>query len=178
MLMIKQLRSTDIENSMLDTFNRSQVTQNVLVNKSGDLLQKEDRFQDEWTFRQKREIVEHFRHVLNLGGAVVVAKSELTIVGFSVIEPGEFGQTFCYRELSYIHVTSEYRGKGIGRQLFEKTRNVARELGADKLYIGSHPSVETQRFYSEMGCVLAKEINQSIYHRETRDIQLEVNVGI
>ncbi|MDP4549662.1 GNAT family N-acetyltransferase [Alkalihalobacillus macyae] len=177
MLTIKSLHSTDIEDSMLDTFNRSQVTQNVLVHESGHLLKKEDSFHDEWTFQQKREIVEHFRHVLNLGGAVIVATMELTIVGFAVIESEEFGQTFRYRELSYIHVTSEHRGKGIGSQLFDKTRNVARELGADKLYIGSHPAVETQRFYSEMGCVLAKEINESIYLRETRDIQLEFDVS-
>lgn len=177
MLTIKRLHSTNIEDSMLDTFNRSQVTQNVLFNESGHLLQKEDHFKDDWSLHQKREIVKHFRHVLNLGGAIIVATWELTIVGFAVIEPGEFGQTFRYRELSYIHVTSEHRGKGIGKRIFKKTMIVARELGADKLYIGSHPSVETQRFYSEMGCVLAKEINESIYHRETRDIQLEVNVG-
>ncbi|TKD72244.1 GNAT family N-acetyltransferase [Pseudalkalibacillus hwajinpoensis] len=161
---------------MLDSFNRYQVTNKVLVNELGKLIEKEDRFEEDWSLSRKREIVNHFNYVMEHGGAVIIVTRETFVVGFAVIEPGEFGQTFRYRELSYIHVSSEVRGDGIGKELFKKTLVIAKLLGAEKLYIGAHPSIEAQRFYSRMGCVLAEEINEDIYLREPRDIQLEVTL--
>ena len=154
----KKLHPTDISDNMLDTFTRYQATNKVLVNESGNLVEKEDRFEDDWLFNRKREIVIHFNYVLNHGGAVIIVTRETSVVGFAVIEPGEFGHKFRYRELSYIHVSSELRGNGIGHELFKKMLEVTKELGAEKLYIGAHPSIETQRFYSKMGCELAEEI--------------------
>ncbi|MCA0987230.1 GNAT family N-acetyltransferase [Guptibacillus algicola] len=173
MVTIKRLDSSKIKDTMLDSFQRDQATTKVLVNESGSLVEKEDTFEDEWHLARKREIVQHFRHVIDQGGAVIVANDDAGVVGFAVIEPGEFGQHSCYRELSYIHVSNEHRGKGIGKELFKVVTSVAIQLGADKLYIGAHPSIETQGFYSRMGCVLAEEINEEIYMREPRDIQLE-----
>lgn len=177
MVAIKRLDRSQIENNMLDAFQRDQRTTKVLVNESGTLVEKEDAFEDEWTVTRKREIVQHFRHVIDQGGAVIIANEDAAVVGFAVIEPGEFGQHSRYRELSYIHVSREHRGKGIGKDLFSVVLDAAKQLGADKLYIGAHPSIETQSFYSHMGCVLAEEIHEEIYMREPRDIQLEVTVG-
>lgn len=177
MLAFKQITQTDITSTMLDTFQRYQATNKVLVNNSGSLVESEDTFEDDWSVNRKRDIVHHFREVIDHGGAVILANEETTVVGFAVIEPGDFGTQCRYRELSYIHVSAECRGVGIGKELFKKAIDVARELGTDKLYIGAHPAIETQHFYSSMGCVLAKEINEKIYLREPRDIQLEITIG-
>ncbi|HSP47281.1 MAG TPA: GNAT family N-acetyltransferase, partial [Clostridiaceae bacterium] len=52
----------------------------------------------------------------------------------------------------------------------------ARRMGAGKLYISSHSSEETQRFYESVGCVDAKEINPVLLAREPFDIQLEFDL--
>ncbi|WP_270181096.1 GNAT family N-acetyltransferase [Alkalihalobacillus sp. CinArs1] len=173
MLTIKQITPSDLYPSMLDTFNRNQETSRVLVNENGSLVEKEDHFKDKWSLTRKREIVQHFRDVTEGGGAVIIANMDTTVVGFAVIESEVFGDRSRYRELSYIHVSSEHRGNGIGRKLFNVVTNVAKQLGAEKLYIGAHPSIETQRFYFSMGCVLAEEMNEDIYNREPLDLQLE-----
>ena len=78
-----------------------------------------------------------------------------------------------YVELPYIHVSRELRGSGIGKRLFEICCKEAKLLGAKKLYIAAHPSVETQRFYKHRGCTLASEINTVIFNKEPLDLQME-----
>ncbi|MFD1019539.1 GNAT family N-acetyltransferase [Thalassobacillus hwangdonensis] len=173
-LTIKSIQSADITANMLDHFERKQETRNVHVQTNGNLINKEDAFEDDWTNEDKRNIVAHFDTVLNDGGAVIVAEQSGMVVGFAVIEGNLFGSRDTYLELSFIHVTRQMRGKGIGEMLMEKVRDEAKRLGASKLYIGAHPNVATQSFYRKIGCVLAEEVNQEIYDREPRDIQLEL----
>ncbi|EDL66775.1 GNAT family N-acetyltransferase [Bacillus sp. SG-1] len=174
---IIDVQSQDIQETMLDEFNRSQETKKVVKELDGILYQETDYFIDDWSLERRREIANHFKNVVTEGGAVILAVVEEKVVGFAVIEPASFGKTAVYKELSYIHVAREARGKGIGAYLFTAAKNKAREMGADKLYIGAHPATETQAFYKKMGCTLAKEINTEIFQREKLDIQLEVSVG-
>lgn len=173
---IRVLQSINFDDSILDTFERKQETTKVLVVESNRLNEKEDRFKDDWTIERKREIVNHFKSIITCDGAVIVAEQESKVLGFAVIEAETFGERSTYRELSYMHTSFPYRGMGIGRRLFVKAKDIAKQLGVKKLYIGAHPSVETQRFYKEMGCMIAKEMNHEIYERETRDIQLEITL--
>ncbi|WP_421385146.1 GNAT family N-acetyltransferase [Bacillus salacetis] len=173
---IEELRSEKIQQSMLDHFIRFQETKTVLREQNGELQEESDYFIDDWSQERKHEIINHFKEVIAQGGAVIIASGEEKIFGFAVLEAGCFGKTAVYRELSYIHVSSEARGKGIGRHLFKAAKEKARELGTEKIYIGAHPASATQAFYYKMGCTLAKEINQAIYDREPLDIQLEISV--
>ncbi|WP_206759463.1 GNAT family N-acetyltransferase [Pseudalkalibacillus hwajinpoensis] len=176
MYKVKKLHLSDLHEHMLDSFERRQVTTNVWMVESNDFIEKEDRFVDDWSIERKREIVNHFKSTIARGGSVIVAEQDMNVIGFVVIEAETFGELTAYRELSYIHVSLPFRGMGIGRKLFIKAQEVAKQLGVDKLYIGAHPSVETQEFYKRMGCVIAEEIYHEIYQRETRDIQLEITL--
>ncbi|MGP4070855.1 GNAT family N-acetyltransferase [Halobacillus sp. B29] len=171
-----QLKVQDINPAMLDSFERYQKTDSVLVECNGGFYEKCDRFEDNWSINHKRDIVRHFSQVIANGGSVLLVEDNNEIIGFAVIESVEFGETAVYRELSYFHINQKHRGKGIGKELFAKVREVAKEMGAEKLYIGAHPSIETQNFYMKRGCILAEEINQEIYRREPRDLQLEIKL--
>lgn len=85
-----------------------------------------------------------------------------------------FGGSNQYLQLSSIHVSKESRGEGIGRQLLLEACERAKEMGAKKLYISAHSSEETMAFYTEMGCVEAKEYNETLVAREPYDCQLEL----
>ncbi|WP_226659012.1 GNAT family N-acetyltransferase [Pseudalkalibacillus hwajinpoensis] len=176
MYTIHVLTTATFNNSILDSFERKQKTTHVLMMESNRLLEKEDQFEDDWTTERKREIVTHFKSTIAHGGVVILAEQEKNVIGFAVVESETFGERSTYRELSYIHISLPFRGMGIGRKLFIEAKKVAKQLGVEKLYIGAHPSVETQNFYKNMGCVIAEEINPAIYERETRDIQLEVKL--
>ena len=88
------------------------------------------------------------------------------------IHPAFIGAS--YLSLIHIlHVSEDMRGKGIGRTLFRSAMDWARERGAAKLYISGHSAVESQAFYRAMGCVEAREYNQSHVEKEPCDCQLE-----
>ncbi|SFJ16959.1 Acetyltransferase (GNAT) domain-containing protein [Paenibacillus sp. UNC496MF] len=176
MFTLEILQIDEVLPEMLDSFERFQLTTRVLFNDRGTWRETEDSFEDDWTLERKRQIVEHFKDAIKHGGAVVIAKQGAQLVGFAVIEAVPFGSEFIYRELSFLHVTRSVRGRKAGEHLFLKAKEVAKLLGADKLYIGTHPSVETQHFYRKMGCAPAVEINEFIYQREIRDIQLEITL--
>jgi ribosomal protein S18 acetylase RimI-like enzyme len=173
MITIQSLTLQDIDDTMLNEFDRSQQTTRVLYAQGEELLEKEDCFDDDWSSDQKREITSHFRKVLQMGGSVIAAFEKSDMASFAVIEGDRFGSRNQYVELSFIHVSREFRGRGIGEELMNAAKVEAKQLGAFKLYISAHPSVRTQAFYKKTGCVLAAEVNGEIYQREPRDIQLE-----
>lgn len=78
-----------------------------------------------------------------------------------------------YLQLMQIHVSYEYRSKGIGRELFALCSEKARQLGAKKLYISTHSSEESQHFYKSVGCVDAEEMNKKLAEYEPDDRQME-----
>ena len=82
-----------------------------------------------------------------------------------------------YADLSCIHVSADCRGEGLGRLLFLKAAESAVELGAEKLYISAHSSVESQAFYRSMGCAEAEEYNARHVELEPCDCQLEYLLG-
>jgi len=95
------------------------------------------------------------------------------LVGFASVENQLFGSRMQYVQLSCIHVSEEWRGKGIGKRLFVIAVEGARRLGAEKLYISAHSSKESQAFYHAMGCIEAIEYNKELAEAEPCDCQLE-----
>ena len=78
-----------------------------------------------------------------------------------------------YVQLVSFQVSEPYRGIGVGRKLFDKAVETAREYGAKKLYISAHSSKESQAAYNAFGCVHATEIISWIADEEPCDVQLE-----
>ena len=130
-------------------------------------------FIEEWGENEKEELVRCLANTLKTNGIIYGAFDGERLVGFMSVEGKRFGSQKQYVELSSIHVDHDYRGRGIGRQLFECAVSSAESLGAKKLYISAHSSVESQAFYRKMGCVEAQEFNPSSLEKEPCDCQLE-----
>lgn len=167
------LELSDLDFDILKKFNRYQETNNTYYKKSDGYSIKKNYFTDNWNDKQKKDVVQWLRRCIISGGAVIGAFDEDLLVGFANVEGDLIGSEKQYVELTYIHVSNDYRGKGIGKRILELCSQKAKEIGAKKLYIGSHPAEETQLFYKSVGCVFAEEIIQRIYDKEPLDIQLE-----
>jgi ribosomal protein S18 acetylase RimI-like enzyme len=74
--------------------------------------------------------------------------------------------------LDMMQVSSECRGQGIGRQLFEAGKAEARRVGAEALYISACSSEETIAFYRAMGSELANDPIKDIAEEEPFDLQM------
>jgi len=132
-------------------------------------------FIENWDNELKREIVyEDFTDCINSGGIVfAVFYNGNHLIAFSSLLYNFWGSQKQYVQLMQLHISTEYRRLGVGKQLFALCVKKAKEWGAKKLYISGHSAEETQQFYEAVGCVDAKEINDYIANHEPFDIQLE-----
>lgn len=173
---IRELKRVDLHCNFLKKFNRYQITNRVWYkerNENDKYILKDDYFIDTWDEDRKIQIVEYLRECIGRGGLAVGAYYGNDLIGFANIESELVGTNKEYLELPFIHVSNEFRDRGIGKKLFKLCSIKAKEKGAKKLYIGAHPSVETQDFYKSIGCTYAVEINKDIFNREPLDIQME-----
>jgi len=76
-------------------------------------------------------------------------------------------------QLKFLYVSRTYRQHGVGKMLFKKTVETAKKMKARKLYISATPSENTINFYLNLGCQVAREIDQDLFELEPKDIHLE-----
>jgi N-acetylglutamate synthase-like GNAT family acetyltransferase len=169
----KLLDLTSLPSTNLKKFNRYQETNRVWYKDNDQFNIKADHFVEQWDDDKKMLVLRDLENCVKLGGIVVGAFLEGDLIGFANVEGELFGSKKEYRELTYIHVSNEYRNGGIGKKLFQLCCEKAKEMGTKKLYIAAHPSEETQHFYRKLGCTYAAELNQAIFNKEPLDIQLE-----
>lgn len=130
-------------------------------------------FTDDWNKEDYCELIACLNSTLAKGGVVFGAFVNGMLKGFASVERALFGENREYLDLSSIHVSEDMRGKGIGKGLFQLSKDWAKKHGAQKLYISAHSSVESQAFYRGMGCVEASEYNKAHVEKEPCDCQLE-----
>lgn len=170
-IVFKNTQKDLLKPGFLYGFDRYQVTTHVKYVNGGVLDVKENHFTEEWSKAKLDSITRFLKHTVSEGGVLITANDSDQIVGFACLQPNIFFKE--YINLPYFHITRSHRRKGIGKAMFERICEEARKLGAKKLYISSHPSLETQAFYENMGCVLTKRINRQLLSIEPLDIHLE-----
>jgi len=174
-LIIRELSISDLHPGLLQHFDRYQEVKRCLRNEDGQWVLKDIAFTEQWDEKLKREIIDvDLKNCLKSGGfAWGVFNDNNELIAFACLLSDFFGRKAQYLQLSQIHVSYDYRNLGIGKDLFELASQKARELGAKKLYISTHSSEESQRFYERLGCVDAMEINKELAEREPYDRQME-----
>ena len=130
-------------------------------------------FVDDWTTEQLRQQIRNLHTTRISGGMVYGAFVDGVLKGFAAISGAPMGPGNIYRDLLSLHVSADYRGRGLGRILFEAAAQWAREAGASKLYISSHSAQETQAFYAAVGCVDTRWPSPEHVALEPFDCQLE-----
>lgn len=170
----KIVRYKAVPDHFLDTFERYQETKKIYyLDKQKKLQIKDEYYIDEWDDDQKKRIVQILEYYLDLDGVVIAVEEKNMLLGFAALNGKKMGRQMEYLNLGFIHVTKIHRGQGLGKKLFEAICQEARNKGAQKLYIGANPAIDTIKFYQSVGCELATEIIKEIYDHEPLDLQLE-----
>ena len=141
----------------------------------GKWIFKDIAFTEQWDEELKEKIVaDDFGNCLKSGGFLWgVFRKDDALIAFSTLLSKFFGSKNQYLQLMQLFISYEYRNMGIGKELFQLCVQKAKQLGAEKLYISTHSSEESQRFYESIGCVDAVEINEEIVRHEPYDRQME-----
>lgn len=163
---IEKLTAENVREDSLDGFVRTQIVKRVYVKHEGGYELADKPFIDDWTPERKREKARE----LTCGGLIsygAFVNGEL--IGFI----GLGRELSCGRMIvSTLHVSSQYRGRGIGRMLFSRGMDEAREHGACALYISACFSEETVAFYRAMGAVLTDQPIAELAKAEPLDLQM------
>lgn len=173
MIIYRELYLDEINQELFSTFQRRQNVTKCWRKIDGEWLVKDIAFVDDWTEQEYEELTQYLRNTILTNGLVIGAFVKGQLKGFASIESTLFGNYNQYIDLSNIHVSQELRGKGIGKELFQRAKAHAKKHGAQKLYISAHSAIESQAFYRAMGCVEAEEYNREHVEKEPCDCQLE-----
>lgn len=169
----RNLYTNELCRELFKGFIRHQEVTKCWRKENNEWIIKDVPFTDDWTETDYQILVSCLKNTILTGGFVYAAFYNETLKGFVSVEPVLFGGEQKYLDLSSIHVSEDMRNTGIGAALFIAAKEWAKKNGAHKLYISSHPAVESQAFYRKMGCVEAEVYNQKHVNEEPYDCQLE-----
>ena len=172
----KRLKLKMLTPDLLKDFDRRQQITRSFRAKSGKWIVIDNEYTEDWDDMKKGQILDFLRSVKKNKGILYGAFNDGTLVGFTVVEGKLFGSGKQYARLSMIHVSSTMRHRGIGKELFALAVSSAESIGAKKLYITGHSSVETQAFYRNMGCVETVEYSDELLSEEPYDCHLEYDI--
>jgi GNAT superfamily N-acetyltransferase len=96
------------------------------------------------------------------------------LVAISVIDGRRMGAGLDMLDLTFIHVTRELRGSGVGGELFDRSVELVRERGAKRMYVSASDSRGTVDFYLRRGMTLAAPPDPRLHEIGPNDIHLEL----
>jgi predicted N-acetyltransferase YhbS len=159
---------------MLDSFDRKQEIFRCYRLIGGVEMLIDNPFVQDWSIEQKQKIVrENFTRAIETSGCVIVALDGERVIGFVSFFGELIGSEHQYVNLDMLHVSREYRRRGIGKKLWKRAIAAACRRGFEKFYISAHSSEESQAFYHAVGCVKATEIIPELFEAEPFDVHME-----
>lgn len=169
----RKLDIKDCNHELLLNFDRYQEVNKCYRKENDKWIIKDVHFIDNWDNNRKKEIIQNLIDCIKAGGTVYGAYIDDKLIGFSSVINKLFGKNKEYVSLDYLHVSYDYRNKGIGKELFKLSCLEAIRMSANKLYISAQSSVESQGFYRSLGCIETVELNQKLYEKEPYDCHME-----
>jgi len=173
MLRFEQLAKDNLNEYSLDTFLREQEVTECWRCVDGCWKLLPIAFTEHWDLNQLRENAAELLQGLSGELIACAAFDDDVIAGYISVGTEHFGSRGQYVQLVDFQVSQPYRGQKIGKRLFSMACDIARQLNAERLYISSHSSKESQAAYRALGCVLAEELNERLAELEPCDVQLE-----
>ena len=157
--------------------DRSEVIDNIYHLENGTLvLRPEHHDVRGWPPGEAEKYTPILLDCYDRGGWFHGAFDHAGLVGTVVLESKFIGKHKDQLQLKFLHVSSSYRNKGLGTQLFELAKSSARERGAKRLYISGTPSENTVKFYLRLGCAVAGKPDPELFELEPEDIHFECDV--
>ncbi len=164
---------------LIRQIDRSEVIHNIYYFRDGKLV-LEPEFYDmkTWPPGELEKTLSKLEECYDRGGYFWGVFADDLLVAVAVLDNLFLSSRKDMVQLVFLHVSHNYRGKGLARQLFNLAARQARLLGASRMYISATPSEHTVNFYRSLGCVLAAEIDPELFAQEPEDIHLEYQISL
>ena len=116
--------------------------------------------------------IERIKEELDCGGIFLGIIEEEKLTGFALIGGRLIGSRKYTIQLVLLHVSREYRGKGMGAKLFHEVCARAKKKGACRLFISSAPTESAVGFYARQGAKPVGRNEKGLAVEEKDDIPL------
>jgi 8-oxo-dGTP pyrophosphatase MutT (NUDIX family)/ribosomal protein S18 acetylase RimI-like enzyme len=169
----REISYDEITEDFLSGFDRYEEIEKAWREEQGRVILKDIKYTEYWDDNELKKVSEELKGILLQGGSVFAAYFKNTIIGIAALDNHFFGSSSQYIQLSMLHISRNFRGIGIGKELFKLSQRKAKHMGAQKMYISASSCENAQIFYSRLGCLPAREINPVLYKLEPFDRHLE-----
>ena len=177
MSQIKYRKLSQEEINKHSQIDRTEIIGEVYYMRNGTLvLEKEHHEVPEWNEAQKQRRIEGLQKAFDKGATFNGAFDGDKLVGMSVLDHNPVKSGDNRLNLEGLWVSHQYRGKGIGKKLFEIAAKEAKERNAKTMYVSATPSQNTVHFYKRLGCKRAEPIDEYLFEKEPEDIHLELKL--
>ena len=122
MLNIELLTEKNFTPTSLDSFKRTQTVKKVYRRQNGKYALVDMPYTEDWTLERKRKEAQFLRSSECIA---YLALENNIVAGFTSLKKQLYGS---YMILDMMHVSADYRGKGIGRQLFNCAKEEAKKI--------------------------------------------------
>jgi predicted N-acetyltransferase YhbS len=174
-IMMRRLERDELD--LFWTIDRREVIRNIYVLRDGELVLT-PKYVDVpgWAPGQREQGAEHISDCFERGGSAFGIFDGKELVGAALTDSILRGESRDRIQLARLHVSRDYRRRGIGVELFDAARADARERGARYLYVSAAPTENTVNFYLHRGCRLAVPPDPDLLALEPEDIHLVCEV--
>lgn len=156
------------------TIDRREVIHRIYRFKDGELIFEDVNVEVRgWPPGEPEKYTPLLQACFDRGGLFLGLFDQGRLVGVAVVDSRWIGPRRDLVQLAFLHVSHAYRGRGIGRRLFEEAAAIARQRGARGFYVSATPSENTVHFYQRRGCVVALSPDPELLALEPEDIHFE-----
>ena len=113
--------------------------------------------------------IEQWKPILAQGGTLLGALEGDNLVGFAVLRHELSEGT---AQLAGLYVDRRYRRQGVASELTAEVERLARQAGAERLYVSAIPSGSAVGFYMRRGFRPTEDVNAELYALEPNDIHM------
>jgi GNAT superfamily N-acetyltransferase len=153
------------------TIDRRELIETIYRLEDGELVLRPDPLDVRgWPPAEAEQYTARHEACHDRGGTFLGAFDGDRLVGVAVLDTLPLGAQRDQLQLTFLHVSRDYRGQGLGARLFEEMRKLAHAQGARYLYVSATPSENTVRFYQRRGCIVAPEPDPELLALEPEDI--------
>lgn len=154
--------------------DRSESIEYIYIYQNGKLvLQPKQQELHGWPKQTQEKYTPILQDCFNRGGTFYGMFQKNHLAGIAVLEKRLIGKNKDRIQLKFMYVARSYRQQGVGRKLFEKVIEKAKELKARKVYVSATPTENTINFYRKLGFVIAAEVDPNLFELEPNDIHME-----
>jgi predicted N-acetyltransferase YhbS len=161
--------------ALLDQIDRRELIEQLYVLKDGQLKMYEERFDMAgWPPGEAEHNAEVLAECFERGGWFHGVFDGEILVALVVLDSVLLQTERPALQLKFLHVSHDYRGRGIAGRLFRLACRHASVMGvgAQEIHISATPSRNTMDFYLRLGCTLLDRPDPELLRLEPEDIHL------